>query len=49
MKPDFEKSASPFGLRAGLETDRGIVAMPEGVIHGYVWKGGYWVIAASAP
>ena len=35
----------PFGLSRGLETNHGIVAMPEEPVHGYIWVG-KWVIAA---
>ena len=45
MSAEFEKSVSPFGLHAGLETDWGIVSITTEVIHVYVWNGCSWVTA----
>lgn len=48
--PAFERE-SPFGKLPGLRTSKGIMAMPEDVIHGYIWSHTEfsWVIAASPP
>ena len=47
--PDFGRLGAPFGTLPGLETDQGIVGMPQGILHGYTWNGSSWVIAAGAP
>ena len=39
----------PFGSDYGYETDVGIVAPPTAPIHGYVLRGGSWVLHAVKP
>ena len=39
----------PFGSAYGYETDVGIVPPPTDPVHGYVWKGGGWVLHAVMP
>ena len=39
----------PFGSDYGYNTNRGIVAVPDHPIHGYVWSGGEWKVHASLP
>ena len=45
--------ASPFGTKAGFETNLGIVAIPDSPLHGYIYAGGYgnntrWQLFAEA-
>ena len=39
----------PFGGGYGYDTDVGIVPPPTDPIHGYVWRGGGWVLHAVKP
>jgi hypothetical protein len=36
----------PFGRAKGLRTNLGVIPMPLEPVHGYVWHGNEWVIAA---
>lgn len=45
--------ASPFGTKAGFETNLGIVSIPDTPLHGYIYAGGYgnstrWQLFAEA-
>ena len=45
--------ASPFGTKAGFETNHGIVSIPDTPLHGYIYAGGYgnntrWQLFAEA-
>jgi len=44
-----ELGGAPFGELRGVRTSHGIVCMPEGPVHGYVWSetDADWVIAAN--
>ena len=44
---------SPFGSKAGFETNLGIVSIPDIPLHGYIYAGGYgnstrWQLFAEA-
>lgn len=36
----------PFGRAKGLRTNLGVIPMPTDPVHGYIWDGSEWVIAA---
>ena len=48
--PAFE-GKSPFGSTRGYRTNLGRVAMPSGLVNGYLWdmEEGRWTIAADPP